>query len=99
MKSAERVSFAGSPNTQDCCRDIIFTEEQARAGMTVQRFWDVIRTGNAVLQTSPLGFAPKSIRCYPIHTFQLDRSQGRLKPNEWMDHIKRVIKVNREEPS
>jgi hypothetical protein len=46
-----------------------------------ERFWDLVRTGNAATILGPLGFVPGKNELLPIHQSEIDISQGSLTQN------------------
>ena len=62
-------------------RDKILLERRHELAMEGERFWDLIRTGNATIILGPLGFIPGKNELLPIHQSEIDISQGSLTQN------------------
>ena len=61
-------------------RDAIKRERRAEFGMEWERFYDLVRWGDAVTVLGPLGYQPRN-RYYPIPQPVIDKSGGVLKQN------------------
>jgi hypothetical protein len=66
---------------QSLLRDKILLERRHELAMEGERFWDLIRTGNAAIILGPLGFIPGKNELLPIHQSEIDISQGSLTQN------------------
>lgn len=62
-------------------RDKILLERRHELALEGQRFWDLVRTGNAAAVLGPLGFVPGKNELLPIHQSEIDISQGSLTQN------------------
>ncbi len=62
-------------------RDKILLERRHELALEGERFWDLIRTGNAAAVLGPLGFTPGKNELLPIHQSEIDISQGSLTQN------------------
>jgi hypothetical protein len=62
-------------------RDKILLERRHELAMEGERFWDLVRTGNAASVLGPLGFIPGKHEVLPIHQSEIDISQGSLTQN------------------
>jgi hypothetical protein len=62
-------------------RDKILLERRHELAMEGERFWDLVRTGNAASVLGPLGFIPGKHEVLPIHQSEIDISQGTLTQN------------------
>jgi hypothetical protein len=72
-----------APITQADLRTAIKRERRAEFGMEYERFYDLVRWGDAVSVLGPLGYLHKC-RYYPIPQPAIDRSGGVLIQNpEW----------------
>jgi hypothetical protein len=66
---------------QSLLRDKILLERRHELALEGERFWDLIRTGNAAIILGPLGFIPGKNELLPIHQSEIDISQGSLTQN------------------
>jgi starch-binding outer membrane protein, SusD/RagB family len=62
-------------------RDKILLERRHELALEGERFWDLVRTGNAATVLGPLGFVPGKHEVLPIHQSEIDISQGSLTQN------------------
>ena len=62
-------------------RDKILLERRHELALEGERFWDLVRTGNAATVLGPLGFIPGKHEVLPIHQSEIDISQGSLTQN------------------
>lgn len=62
-------------------RDKILLERRHEFALEGERFWDLVRTGNAAAVLGPLGFIPGKNELLPIHQSEIDISQGSLTQN------------------
>jgi hypothetical protein len=62
-------------------RDKILLERRHELALEGQRFWDLIRTGNAKQVLGPYGFVTGKHELLPIHQSEIDISQGSLTQN------------------
>jgi hypothetical protein len=62
-------------------RGIIFLERRHELALEGERFWDLVRTGNASSVLGPLGFIPGKNEVLPIHQSEIDISEGSLTQN------------------
>jgi SusD family. len=62
-------------------RDKILLERRHELALEGERFWDLVRTGNAATVLGPLGFVPGKHELLPIHQSEIDISQGSLTQN------------------
>jgi starch-binding outer membrane protein, SusD/RagB family len=62
-------------------RDKILLERRHELALEGQRFWDLVRTGNAPTVLGPLGFISGKHEVLPIHQSEIDISQGSLTQN------------------
>ena len=66
--------------SQSVIRDAIKKERRAEFAMEFERFYDLVRWGDAVKVLGPLGYKDKN-KYYPIPQPDIDKSQGVLKQN------------------
>jgi hypothetical protein len=66
---------------QSLLREKILLERRHELAMEGERFWDLVRTGNAAAVLGPLGFVPNKNELLPIHQSEIDISQGSLTQN------------------
>jgi hypothetical protein len=66
---------------QSLLRDKILLERRHELALEGERFWDLVRTGNAATILGPLGFVPGKNELLPIHQSEIDISQGSLTQN------------------
>ena len=66
---------------QSLLREKILLERRHELAMEGERFWDLVRTGNAAIILGPLGFIPGKNELLPIHQSEIDISQGSLTQN------------------
>ena len=66
---------------QSLLRDKILLERRHELALEGERFWDLVRTGNAATVLGPLGFVPGKNELLPIHQSEIDISQGSLTQN------------------
>lgn len=59
----------------------ILLERRHELALEGERFWDLVRTGNATSVLGPLGFIPGKNELLPIHQSEIDISQGSLTQN------------------
>ncbi len=79
----------GNPNilpditetNKDALRDIILHERQVEMAMEQNRFFDLVRTGNAVAVLGPLGFVAGKHELLPMPQAEIDLSEGALEQN------------------
>jgi hypothetical protein len=62
-------------------RNKILLERRHELALEGERFWDLVRTGNAATVLGPLGFVPGKHELLPIHQSEIDISQGSLTQN------------------
>jgi hypothetical protein len=62
-------------------RDKIMFERRHELALEGERFWDLIRSGNAAAVLGPLGFVTGKHELLPIHQSEIDISQGSLTQN------------------
>lgn len=79
-----RVGLANiNPISQDSLRKVIKKERRSELGMEGERFFDLVRWGDAVTVLGPLGYQNRC-RYYPIPQPAIDRSNNILVQNpEW----------------
>ncbi len=70
-----------SVTDQNLLRDKILLERRHELAMEGERFWDLVRTGNAATVLGPLGFVAGKNELLPIHQSEIDISQGTLTQN------------------
>lgn len=62
-------------------RTAILEERRVELALEGHRFWDIIRTGQAVSILGPLGFIAGKHELLPIPQIEIDLSQGKIKQN------------------
>ncbi len=62
-------------------RNKIMLERRHELALEGERFWDLVRTGNAATVLGPLGFVAGKNEVLPIHQSEIDISQGALAQN------------------
>lgn len=70
-----------SVTDKNLLRDKIMLERRHELALEGERFWDLVRTGNAASVLGPLGFVPGKHELLPIHQSEIDISQGSLTQN------------------
>ncbi len=71
---------------KDDLRDLILNERRIELALEGQRFWDLVRTGNADEVLGPLGYITGKHELFPIPQTEIDLSQGALKQNPNWDN-------------
>jgi hypothetical protein len=66
---------------QTLLRDIIYNERRVELALEGQRFWDLLRTGQAQSVLGPLGFTINKDELLPLPQDEIDLTQGRLEQN------------------
>jgi starch-binding outer membrane protein, SusD/RagB family len=66
---------------QDSLRTAILHERRVELALEGDRFWDLVRTGNAVAVLGPLGFQSGKNELLPIPQSEIDLSEGSLTQN------------------
>lgn len=66
---------------KDALRSLILHERRSELALESERFWDLVRTGNAVAVLGPLGFVAGKNELLPIPQTQIDLSQGTMEQN------------------
>lgn len=66
---------------KDAFRDLILTERRHELALEGNRFWDIVRTGQAGTVFGPLGFQTGKHELLPIPQNEIDLSQGKMAQN------------------
>ena len=68
-------------NNPEALKKLIWKERRAELALEQNRFFDLVRTGQAANVLGPLGFVPNRHELFPIPQSEIDLSEGVLGQN------------------